>query len=573
MRAWSASCLVLALLVPGAQVGARPARGSGQGDSPAAPDRGLTRVDLRVIAVLDGRRASIDRGARDGLLVGDQLVLSPRAGGHYRARVVELEERTATVEIVDLGLQATPGMRGETWLPSERFASDQPRDPAAPASDAEEGTPYGWRNEDADWEPGMYLLAGVRPPRPAERESLLRGRVYTSFDGIWTSEDGRSSRIQRHGTDLVYQNLTGRGDDLRFGAEWNRRSFDLPDQDDQSGSRLRIDRLSYTRGGDRFDPRRLEVGRFLQHGMPAFGVLDGLEFTQRTAQGHAYGASVGFMPEPDWRYDTGHDFQIAAWSRWVADAQETLSAALGYQKTWHNGAADRDLVVLESRYLPLEGWRFHGTLWVDVYTSGDEAKGAGPELTQAFLNASRDFAGKWGLGLTYAHLAYPELDRDEFYPPVDAAQLADDRVDRLGLDGWWEAFADGRWTGRLGLWSDQDDAGGDAEVGVELRDRIGRGTRLHLELFGSEGAFTRALGLRLGAGAVGQALHSDVFYEFTNHNQRGFSSDSDDIYQHRLRGSVGWRPSSAWSLSAYLDGIDRETESSAALGVFLQWHF
>lgn len=543
-----------------------------QDEAPSEP-RTRTRIELRVIAVLDARRATIDRGTRDGLIVDDELVLLPRGGGRYRARVVAVDERAAEIELVDLGLRATLGMRGETWLPARRFAAEPAPRPDAETAADEPSSDYPWRNQDESWEPGSYLLAGVSPPRPADRDALLRGRIYSSFDGIFPSEGGRTSRLARMGADVTYQNLTGRGDDLRIAAEWNQRNFDLPEQDDVETSRLRIDRLSYVRGGHRFDRRRLEFGRFLQHGMPAFGLLDGVEYTQRTEGGHGYGASVGFLPTPEYTLETGHDFQIAAWTRWSADESEELTASAGFQKTWHNGAADRDLFVLESRFAPREGWNAYGTLWIDFYSSGDDIKGSGPELTQAFLQASRDYDGEWGLGVTYQHFAFPQLDREEFFPPVQANQLENDFVDRLGIDVWWEALRDGRWLARLGVWNDQDDSGGDVDVGIELRDRLGSGSRLTLNIFGVEGAFTRAVGARAGVGLAGRALYSDLFYEYTSHDQHGFSSEFDGILQHRVRGSVGWRPAADWSFSAYVDGIDRETERSAALGAYLQWHF
>ena len=81
--------------------------------------------------------------------------------------------------------------------------------------------------------------------------------------------------------------------------------------------------------------------------------------------GHRVGASVGFMPEPNAQFESGKDFQVAAFYRWVADATERLSAAAAVQKTWHNGATDRDLLITNLHYVPLEGWTFHGTTWVD----------------------------------------------------------------------------------------------------------------------------------------------------------------------------------------------------------------
>src|SRR5690606_9309854 len=97
-------------------------------------------------------------------------------------------------------------------------------------------------------------------------------------------------------------------------------------------------------------------------------------------------------------------------------------------------------------------------------------------------------------------------------------QLADDFVDRLGVDAWWEVLRDGRWLARAGVWNDQDDAGGDADLGIELRDRLGSGSRITFNVFGVEGAFTRSVGARAGIGLSGRALYSDLFYEYTSHD-------------------------------------------------------
>ena len=79
----------------------------------------------------------------------------------------------------------------------------------------------------------------------------------------------------------------------------------LTEQNDESGLDLLVRRLSYAWGGTRFTAQRWEGGRFLQHGMPEFGVLDGIEWTRRRENGHRYGVSVGFLPEPDDGTDPG----------------------------------------------------------------------------------------------------------------------------------------------------------------------------------------------------------------------------------------------------------------------------
>src|SRR5262249_41669777 len=159
------------------------------------------------------------------------------------------------------------------------------------------------------------------------------GQTYALFDHTEASEDDRHDTLARVGGGMVIENPFGRGDRIHADAEWNYRNVNVPDDDDAEDVHLRVDRLSYAWGGTRFEPTSGELGRFLQQGMVEFGVLDGAEWIVRRREGDRYGASIGYLPEPNPEFQTGTDLAISGFYRWVADESEELSAALGYQKT------------------------------------------------------------------------------------------------------------------------------------------------------------------------------------------------------------------------------------------------
>lgn len=529
-------------------------------------------LELRVTSSKP-RSAIVDRGASDGLEIGDRVLFRPREGNTFDGTVTKVEERSAVVELSDPTLWPAPGTRGEVRIPKSRFEEPPVATPEAtppvPTVDAEHPP---WKNTDEEWQSGEPLLAKVRPLRPQERPRTITGRFYTIVDYTRSTEDDRTDGFYRAGASVVYDNLTGRGDRLHVDGELNYRNTDVPDQDDERATRLRLDRLSYETGGTRFADARWEVGRFLQGGMPEFGVLDGFEWEQRASGGNRYGISLGFMPEPDDEQDTGSDAQIAGYYRWVQDESEQLSFAAGYQKTFHDFDADRDLVVANLRYLPLGGWSFNSTAWIDRYGDGDTAKGPGFELTQLYAIASRRWESGSSLAMTYSHIAFPEVDRNEFSPVTDA-QLADDHNDRVALNGRQHMSADTSVHSAVGGWVDEDEEGGDADLGVSVDDfAIDRGL-LDVGAFGTWGRFTKTKGARVSLGRYTENGRWSVDYEFADHHFDGFSADNDDLPQHRVRASRDVYTASGWSFSGHLEVGLWGSENSITAGFYLQKSF
>ncbi|MBL8856973.1 MAG: hypothetical protein JNL28_00495 [Planctomycetes bacterium] len=536
-------------------------------------------VNMRVTSTMP-RTAVVDRGVADGLTVNDRVVFTTREGARFEGTVKRVEERQAAVELDDASFVPAPGTRGQARVPKSRIAAPAPTLPSsgetlqpqttetAPA--APDHPP--WERVDDDWTTDQPLLARIRPFRPSEREPVASGRVYTFLDHISNTEGNRSDTFARVGTDLRFENLFRKGGSLHLDGEFNARRTSVPDDDNENRQRFRLDRASYSFGGNRFDPDRYELGRFLQYGMPEFGVLDGVEWGRRLSNGDTFGVSAGFMPEPNAGQDSGHDLQFAGYYRYVVDESEMLSIEGGYQKTFHDLAADRDLFVAKVVYLPPAAWTFSATAWIDYYTGGDVDKSSGPEVTQAYVTTGRRFESGSSLRATYTHRTFPVLDRDEFLP-VTAAQLANDHFDRASISGrqavgrYFELF------GQAGVWQDEDDNGGDAEAGFEVKDFMFDDLRVEAAGFGTNGQFSSTLGWRTALGAATSHGLWRLGYDFTLNRIDGFSADNDDIPQHRVRASFETHGDSGWSFSTYSDVLLFDSETAVVVGLFLQRSF
>lgn len=551
----------------------------------AGDDQAVLR--LRISSVPSQGTVVVDRGATDGVELGDTVVFMPRSGRMPRGRVTRVDERSAIVELLNQQVTLAPGTRGALALPADRRGppppvpaegapkADEPRqEPVKQAGTAEpvsdDGEEHDWERED-EWEPGMPLLAKVSSVHPKDRETKISGRVYTIGEQIWTSESDRSTTTLRTGGALVVENPFGSGGSIKADGELNYQDANVPDADGDTSSRLRVDRLSYSKGGTRYDNRRWEGGRFLQYGMPEFGVLDGFEYGIRGADGHRFGGGIGFMPEPDNEMSTGDDMQVSGYYQWVADSSERVAATAGYQKTWHNGNADRDLVIGKFHYLPVRGWNYDTTVWVDMYTDGDDQKPL-LQVTQAYARAGYESRRGHGLDVSYTHLAFPQIDRNEFLPVLDD-QLADDHRERIAVDSWVQSTRATRTLAGLGIWADQEGSGIDAEVGVDIDDVFVRRSQLGLTLFGTDGAFTSTMGGRARFGKELENGRWDVLYEYANNDQRGFGGNNDDFLQSWLRATRDFYTPSGWNVSLSADYRDWQDETSWSLGFYVQKSF
>ena len=553
--------------------------------SRAQEDEAFERVDLRVISAAPGGVVVVDRGKDDGLAVGDRVRLHPRGGATRKGVVIQLDERSAVVELRDKTYAPAPGTRGEALVHRSRLAPVPEEEPPEEVAEPQEKEGEGeaepgeeplegeaqhlpWENQDEEWSADMPLLAAVKPVRPDQRAKRATGRMYLIGDMVYTSEnDGFSNSVFRLGMDVVFENPFDYGGGLHMAGQ----VYYLTDyNDDQSWDGL-VDRMSYFSGGTRFSATRWEAGRFLQHGYPEFGILDGFEWGRRRDGGDRYGVSLGFLPELDDDLRTGDDFQMAAYYDVVMGDREQLTLGGAYQKTLHHGDSDRDLFITKINYLALDGWDLWATAWIDYYSSSENFKDAGVELTYAVASLRRDWERN-GLDLTYRHQRFPETDRTEFKPGL-IANLANDHYDRLALRGWSEVADKKQLYGEVGGWIDQEEEGGDLVLGLEIEDLWADRSRADFSVFATEGRFSTVLGGRFSYGRYMDNGRWDVFYEISNNRQDAFSTNFEDILQHRLHGSVSLHTFAGWSISVFAEANIYDQEGAWSTGLYLQKTF
>ena len=528
------------------------------------------RVELRVVAPAQDGRVRIDRGSNDGLELGVMVLFFPRSGGTFGGSLVELSERSATVELFDPEATVEGGTRGQALLPRTDSQGDA-TGPSDSSPAGEELSDLPWKQVAEDWNPSLPLLGRTRAVQPAQRRSRVLGRLYLSADTTVSSFENRSDSFFRLGQSLTYENPFGRGGGLRIDLEQNQRMLDLGEGDSENRAELRIDRLSYYFGGDRFRSLRLEGGRFLQNGLPEFGVLDGAELSYRLDNGDSIGASLGYMPDPNDNFESGEDFQLAAYYRWVADEDERLGLTGGYQKSLHKLGSDRDLFIAKMNYLPIDDWRLNTTVWADYYGGSDERSGF--DLTQLLAQAQRSWKGGSGMSVSYDHRRFPEIERHEFQP-LATDELFAARNDRLALRVWRPLSAKRKLHGHIAGWDDQEKSGADASMGLEMRDLWFDGGRTDITFFGNEGRFESTLGARLSLAHDESDGGWSLSYEASKADvQGGLLSPEDDLFQHRLYGRRDWYFAQGWSLSGTADVTLWDEENAWSLGFHIERSF
>ncbi len=541
-----------------------------------AQETKYVHVDLRV----SSRGAApgvviVDRGKSDRVELGDTVIFFEGGTEFSRGNVTQVDDRSAIVEIRDQSLIPRVGSRGQVLIPSSRNPqrTQRPRQPTPtpipePTVPKTEVPPQelppehpGWRNRDEDYQDGMALLALVKPIRPEEREMEVTGNIYSSGSFAQTRGEGSQNSYFRAGAHVDVLNPFDLGGGITIDTEFDYRR----EVNDKTGVDIYPKRFSYWQGGSRFERTRWEFGRFLQHGMPEFGLVDGVEWGHRLDNADRIGASMGFMPELGDDLNSGDDFQFAAYYRWAADDRERVTATLGYQKTLHNGAADRDLVVGKVRILPTEGWDFNSTIWVDIYTGSDNLKDSALEVTMAVASLARRWDGA-GLDLTYRHSQFPDINRnDDFIFPGNAG-IEDYRYDRLTLSAWQIWGKDTRFHTVLSGWDDERETGGSAELGWDFQDLLSDRSHTDFTAFGDLAKFSKVVGVRLNHGKYVDGGRWDLFYEISGHNFDHFPADANDLIQHRIRASRSFNLREDWLLSLFGDLFIFDDDASWAVG-------
>lgn len=544
-------------------------------EPPRARDE-FVRVEVQCTA-LAGDGMYLDQGRDSGIEPGDALRVFPPDGPARNGKIVSVSRTSSRAQLgsgiegLDISVRAVvlvPKKRLEAPASAAGAAESAPPAAApapAPAPRVPEHPP--WTAPPEQWKQDTPLLAPAHGVPPEDRPRRLDALLYTSAD--WTNDEAgdeaREFLSTGAGLEGRIENPFGQGGELGFDGEWYARASESGGETERE-SKLRLDRLSYAWGGVRGDSDRGELGRFLQHEFPEFGFLDGFEYALRTSGGSSLGASLGFQPEPDDQFRTGDDLQAALFGRLTSGESRNLSLGAGYQKTWHEGEADRDLFAAQFELHPWSTTALFASALVDLYTSGDDLKGSGPELTQFFFNASQRTSGGHGLGLFASRFRFPELLRNEF-DDVTAEEVASSVNDRYGLDGWLELGSGLQLYGRAEKWSDQDDSGGGGRARVTWRNAFGAGGPLLLETYFNSGKFSETTGLRasgrkrFGLGSLG------LSWDATDFDQEDVG---ETLQQHAVRADLDLALGRHWFLALYAESRFGDEQDALSLGFVLQ---
>lgn len=546
------------------------------------------KVKIEVsVSAASGGSYYLDRGRSDGLEAGDRVLFFPSSGSSSAGTIRAVSKNSARVDLDPGSTAIVIGDRGEVFVPRDRIApaplpvkpAPSPSAPAPTPSAPEPAPPIEkprvehppWTHPPEEWQKDTPLLAPAFGLSPEQRERRVRGRAWLQSQYTNDGEYGSSYSHSSTGVDATLENPFGKGGELRFNAAAWTRSFDAEFADDTQ-SRLRLNRFAYTVGGIEKRPTRWNIGRFLQTGLPEFGLLDGAEWNRRLPSGDDVGVSVGAMPVPTSKLTSFDDYQAAAFYRFALDRERRNTIALGYQNTWHEGEQDRNLFVAEARAEPGRDVSLRSAAWLDVYGAEDEIKGAGLELTEFLLGLTWRTSVMSGVGLTLSHRRLPELLRSEFQE-YDAASVRSSKLQRVAVNGWTNVTPKIRLDARADHWRDEDDDGTAGEAGVALRDLLFAQGEVRASVFYAEGSYSSGPGVRVsGSKSFGRSA-ATLGYEFVDYEQKGFAGEEEQLAQQALFGTLDLPLWEKWDLSFLSDKRFGDRQDSWSVGIMLQTRF
>ncbi len=524
---------------------------------------GRDRVEAVVTAVT-GPMVFLGRGSEAGIEIGDEVELvNPERQRTIAGRVRAVTANTCRVQLETSTSGLSVGDRGDVLISDVRSLTEQE------AAGAREHPP--WEHPPLELDPSVPLLAETQR-FPGDSDVEVDGRVFTNYFYNEESQYGdRSYQSSTTGVDMRLVNPYRKGGTLDVRVDFASRRAGYATSEDVDDTYLRVERLSYAWGGFRGQAVRGEVGRFLQHEFPEFGVLDGVELGHGLASGSRIGASVGHMPIHDDRLTNGEDIQAAVFYRYVSGDKEKLTLGTGYQKTWHAGKEDRDLIVSTAEYHPRPRIFLYGGAWIDYYTSRDDAKSEGLELTRLQLNGSYRWDAGHGIGLLATHNRWPEMLRNE-YAPITAIQTADMEVTRVGINGWYRPMQKMRIYGRVDRWEDSEDDGNNGELTVSLRDVLYQQGEISAGVYSTTGSYVDTTGFRVSANRrLGRGL-LDLRWISSDFEQHDSLREWGDMNHQMVRLGYNTRIGEAWDMSVYAE--DRYgDQDSLSVGFYLQRRF
>lgn len=534
----------------------------------AIGQQGQERTVQVTVTSVSGRDVFLDLGRDAGLAPGVVVRLFPPGTGGVDAEVRSVSSTSARVELPP-GVPDVPvGTHGEAKVTIAAV-------PAAPVKPQPKAVPDHppWARREGQRTADQPLLVPTYSQRPDERPAVLDGRLFAF--GQWNRDSAGDQRndylLGRLGLRADATNFLGQGERTRFAGEVDERRVQLPDAPDGSDETGRIDLLSVAFGTEQWAPTGVEVGRFLSPHLPEIGLVDGVEVVRRFQRGLRLGAGLGAYPRPFPSHETGEDTGIHLFFDYTADSKRTFAAAIGLQKTWHEGAPDRDLLLLRADGALAAHVRWFASAKVDFYTGSDTVKSGSIDLTELFASVRWD-GSDVGAGVTVSRFTWPELKRAE-YQNLPVELVRDGHVDRLSLNGSWRASRRLRFGARADLWQDQDDDGTSFGVDGDYTDVIGGGSNLGVSLFESDGGYSSGPGARVTLrGPVGSGYWR-VGYRWYHYELGDLVTGPESLTRQSAEIGLSHPLGVHGDVDLAVERWFGDREDAWALSLYMQWRF
>ena len=529
------------------------------------------RVEVRVTFV-SGNAVYLDKGADDGIQVGDLLEITLSDGATIEGRVDRVATHTCRARLASTARPPAVNANGLVVLATTKI--DTPKAEPELKRPTVEHPP--WESRDGKLPDGTPLLAPSTYQRPSDRPLRISGRAYLDLLADFDRGHGRDTTYtsSRVGTDITAENPFDLGGTLRFAGTLSRRESDFGDGVSEVASDLRLDRLSYRWGGGFDGALELQFGRFVPRDMSDFGLIDGVAASVKTGRHTRLGIGLGALPEPFPDRQSFRDLSSALTWRWTESEKERLMAQIGAQQTWHEGERDRQLVTTRVAYRPTNSLHLTGTARIDHYDGSETIKQPGFELTEARLRGRWTYQPGHGIGAAYSRTRRPELLRNEFVF-VNADVLENDLRERVELSLFNKLSTHLRLDARVSQWSDAENDGINGSVTLRADDVLNSGVQVAVTALRSEGVYSDGSTGRLTVSSALGAAYWSLSYEQRRQEYAStvFGAVQGDLVEHALELNLDYRLDSHWTLS--LSGSHRfgDDLDASGLGLLVQYRF
>lgn len=519
------------------------------------------------VTATSGRSVFLDRGENDGVRYGQIVRLFPPDGEPLEVTIQNTTTDAAQAVVLPGVEIPLVGTRGEIAVSRAKPASE-----GTAGSGSPDHPP--WSRNISIFDESQPLLAPIQRERPEDRPPRWRGRVYTQLDYTWDRAFERDAEyyIGRTGLTLRATNPFKQGGQLQFSGRVSNRGQSIEGEEDYgSTTRWQLDRFSYALGGHEFSPYRLEFGRFYSYYVPDLGLIDGIEGAARFRNGWRLGAGLGWLPLPTAERRTGDDVGLHLFAAYEAEDPTQLNGVIAYQKTWHLGEADRDLILGRANWRPSDKWWLFGSFKADVYTGQDEIKKNPLELTEFYLQARYTPTKKLGFGLSASHFRWPEILREEFGNPTEEL-LLDGKVDRIEISSWYRFTPDFRVTGRLNHWENFNSEGDGGQLALDWTRITSLDLSLHTSVRFNSGETNKGYGVRAELRKSWKSIYSYFGYDAYFYELTDFEGDVTDYVRETVRGGFDWRIGD-WNVNLNSHYDFGDGQDAVGLGVMLSYRF